>query len=366
LKELENSTDTTSWRRKWNSLNDQYGKLEVQKKTQEGIIRENKSARDRFETMQKSQSADVKRLRDRQAELEKEAAEASAGPAPAPAGPPPAPVPPPVAPIVAPVPAPAVPAPVSATPAPVPAAPAPVPAAVSPVVPAPAAAPAVPAGSYPIQNDAKIMSEFVPWLKNQVQFKNSGYKDVDKYLEGQLHRWTVMSREVGQKAGEYPAIVYDSSRRLVVLEASVAFTNKAGGQIDSIYLEDGSKRRFNPPDCVNRDYWGRIYQYSYSEADRYFVESLCGNTLRKYLSYVPLPSTVSPAPSAPIHAMIRQKEGVRGGVGIFVPEGTRGLNLVITALMQVEESVIGGPGGIRVKQTHESLRLKVGDVPAGP
>jgi hypothetical protein len=207
------------------------------------------------------------------------------------------------------------------------------------------------------------MGEFVPWMQKQVTFRKSGTKDADKFLEGQLVRWTVLPREIGQKAAEYPAVAYDPSRRLVLIEAQVVFLNKAGGQIESIFLEDGGKRRYVPPDGLFRDYWGRAVPHAYSEVDRYFVEPLCGSLLRKYLPFTPVAAQSAPAP---VHAMIRPKEEVVGGIGFYVPEGARGLQLTITALMQIEETVLGGAGGMRTKQTREQLRLKVGDVPAGP
>ncbi len=360
LKASERSMERTSWRRQWNELNDQFGQLEVQNKTQEKIIRENKETRNRLETLQKSYASEVKRLRDRKAEVE---AKAAALMAPAPAPPASAPVPvkvdsPPVS--VTPVPHPAPPAPVPPAPAAAPATGAPVAAPPAPSPPPPTPSTVTPA-MFSAMLDAKAANEFVPWMVKQIKFRNSGHRDVCKFMEGQLVRWTVLSREIGQRAIEFPIVNYDVSKRLLVLEAKVVFTNKAGGILIDSWLEDSEKRRFVHPNALYADYWRRLYTYNYSEVDRYFVEPLTGSTLRRNILL-----TGGAASRSQTALSLQPGHEICGGLGFFVPEGARNLVLHLSAIVHVEKTVIGGTGGQTMERTEETIRLKIGDIPTGP
>jgi hypothetical protein len=179
-------------------------------------------------------------------------------------------------------------------------------------------------------------------------------------MEGKLVRWAVMSREVGQRAVENPIINYDVSKRLVVLEAKVIFTNKAGGMLVDAWLEDSEKRRYIHPNALYADYWRQMYRCSYSEVDRYFVEPLLGTSMRKSLLLAGgYTSTSQNALS------LRAGQELCAGLGFYVPEGTRNLILNISSKVDVEKTIIGGMGGVRVDKTEETIQLKVGDIPAG-
>jgi hypothetical protein len=249
---------------------------------------------------------------------------------------------------------------------------------VSPVIPT----------AYSAAADTKAMNEFVPWMKKSVKFRSSGRRAVDKYMEGVLNRWAVMSREVGQRALSYPAVMYDSTKRLVLVEATVVLTNKSGGYLLDAWLEDKEKRRYDPKEPYFQSYWGRLYQFKYSEVDRYFVEPICGSTLSKYL-YKPTllimsrgTTTLSPVVISRAVSSVSLKGGqkLRAGLGFYVPDGASNLVLHITSKLKISQTVLGGghtgtrgrfrrpdsdsQSGVKEKEINESIQLKVGSLPS--
>ncbi len=290
----------------------------------------------------------IEQLEKRIAELEKRVQELNlATPAPASPYSPGAPVPS------------AGPAPVpSAGPAPVPSAgPAPVPAA-APAAPAAPASGAAAATIFPALMDQKAMKEFVPYVLKHARFRTLNSRGADKHMEGVLNRYAVMSRDIGQRALLYPTVGYESGKRLVVIETTVVFTNKRGGGITDAWLEDSARRRHPLPTPRYGHHWRNLFRYSYSEVDRYFVEPLCGGTLRKYISYPYVGG--SRVPDAAFAQ--KQNQEARAGLGFFVPENARSLYLRIAAVVPVEKTVVGGNIARTVSLTQELLTFKLGDI----